>query len=265
MTTFQTLEIKEEDVKAIIYLNRPDVHNALNAVAITELKQAFKMLSANSTIRVILLTGRGRSFCAGADLNYMKEAAHFSYEQNLKDAEALAELFETIAFSPKPVIGLVNGTAIGGGVGIVASCDVLIAVERANFAFSEVNLGIIPAVISPHVIPKIGVANARQFFLTGAKFSALQAKEMGLISYIVESEDDLWKKASEIIKDLCTSAPQAISEAKELIRQVSKLPYEEAKKFTINKIADLRASKEGKEGIKAFLNKKRPYWYPETE
>ncbi|MFX1537052.1 MAG: enoyl-CoA hydratase-related protein [Promethearchaeota archaeon] len=266
MNSFKTIEIEKNRFKATIFLNRPEVHNALNNLTIAELKQAFQILEEDKEVRIIVLTGHGRSFCAGADLNYMKEAANFTHEQNLQDAQALADLFDTIAFSSKPVIGLVNGAAIGGGAGIVAACDILIAVEKAKFAFSEINLGIIPAVISPHVLPKIGVANARQFFITGARFSATEAKEMGLISYIVKTEEDLWKKANELIEDILTSAPQAISEAKQLIRNVSRAnSHEEVKKYTVNKIADLRASKEGKEGITAFLEKRKPFWYPKNE
>ncbi|MFX0117345.1 MAG: enoyl-CoA hydratase/isomerase family protein [Candidatus Hodarchaeota archaeon] len=242
-----------------IFLNRPEIHNAFNEQLIAELTTCFNDADKANDIRAIVLGGHGRSFCAGADLAWMKKSADFTYDENLEDAKALANLFATIDESRKPVIGRINGAAIGGGSGLVAACDITVAVERAKFAFSEINLGIVPAVISPYVLAKIGVANARELFLTGERFSATRAFQIGLVQYVVP-EKELDAKISDLLTSLRSSGPQAIPACKELIRTVAPMPKDQVKNYTIQLIAKLRTSEEGKEGIKSFLEKRKPEW-----
>jgi methylglutaconyl-CoA hydratase len=242
-----------------VFLNRPEVHNAFNEQVIAELTTCFNEADQATDIRAIVLGGHGRSFCAGADLTWMKKSADFTYEENLQDAEALANLFATIDTCSKPVIGRINGAAIGGGSGLVATCDVAVAVERARFAFSEINLGIIPAVISPYVLAKIGAANGRELFLTGERFPATRAHQIGLVQYVVP-EETLDERVNALLSALHSSGPKAIAACKELIQQVAPVPKEQAKDYTIEVIAKLRVSEEGIEGIRSFLEKRKPQW-----
>jgi methylglutaconyl-CoA hydratase len=242
-----------------VFLNRPEVHNAFNEQVIAELTTCFNEANDANDIRAIVLGGHGRSFCAGADLTWMKKSADFTYEENLQDAEALANLFATIDRSNKPVIGRINGAAIGGGSGLVATCDIAVAVERARFAFSEINLGIIPAVISPYVLAKIGAASGRELFLTGELFPATRALQIGLVQYVVP-EEMLDERVNALLSALHSSGPKAIAACKELIQQVAPVPKEQAKDYTIEVIAKLRVSEEGIEGIRSFLEKRKPQW-----
>ncbi|MFQ5978807.1 MAG: enoyl-CoA hydratase/isomerase family protein [Candidatus Heimdallarchaeota archaeon] len=262
MSSYNHLEIIRE-IKPLphlcVFLNRPEVHNAFNEELISELTACFTDANKANDIRAVILGGHGRSFCAGADLSWMRKSADFTYEENLEDAEALANLFATIDQSRKPVIGRINGAAIGGGSGLVAACDIAVAVERAKFGFSEINLGIIPAVISPYVLAKIGVANARELFLTGERFPAARAREIGLVQYVV-AEEELDKRISELLSALHSSGPQAIAACKELIKTVAPAPKNQVQSYTVQLIAKLRTSEEGKEGIMSFLEKRKPEW-----
>ncbi|MBP7997837.1 MAG: enoyl-CoA hydratase/isomerase family protein [Chloroflexi bacterium] len=244
-------------------LNRPESHNAFNPELIGELTLAFQAVSQDETVRVVVLTGRGRSFCAGADVNFMRAAADFTFAQNMSDGQAIFDLMNVVDSCPKPVIGRINGAAIGGGVGLVSCCDIVVAVERATFAFSEVRLGIIPAVISPFVLAKIGVAQGRELFLTGERFAAHHAQRLGLVHYLVADEVELDAKVQERIEQLLQAAPGAIAAAKNLIRTVAYQPKTTMRENTATLIAQRRASEEGREGMSAFLEKRKPGWQGE--
>jgi methylglutaconyl-CoA hydratase len=245
---------------ATVTLNRPDSHNAFNPRMIGEITAAFQSLGDNPDVRVIVLTGNGRSFCAGADVGYMRETADYTFEENVADGEAIFDLMQAVDGCPKAVVGRINGAAIGGGAGLTACCDIAIAVERAKFAFSEVRLGIVPAVISPFLVAKIGAANSREMFLTGERFLAPKALEIGLVQQVVPDEAALDSAVQERVEQLLMAAPGAQADAKKLIRTVSGQPKEAMRDFTTELIARRRASGEGREGMSAFLEKRRPEW-----
>jgi methylglutaconyl-CoA hydratase len=242
-----------------VALNRPTQHNALTPVLLEQLTAVFHHFSTRREIRVIVLTGNGRSFCAGADLKYMRAAADYDFAANVSDSKVIFDLMQTINNCPKPVIGRINGAAIGGGVGLVAVCDITVAVERARFAFSEVRLGVVPAVISPFVLAKIGTGHGRELFLTGERFDARRARQIGLVQQVV-AEDELDTAVSHYIEQLLRAAPAAQTVVKELIRTVVGRPPGEVRDFTANMIAQRRASDEGREGMSAFLEKRDPDW-----
>jgi methylglutaconyl-CoA hydratase len=255
----KTLVYEVKNNTARVILNRPEVHNAFNDTMINELSTIFDDIEKNSDIRVVVLTGEGKSFCAGADLNWMKRVKDYSYEENLKESLDLAEMLYKIYASPKPTIARVNGTAIGGGTGLVAVCDIAIASSKAKFSFSEVKLGLIPACISPYVIKKCGEGRCREFFLTGERMTADKACAAGLINQVVSLEE-IDKIIDEFVKQLISSGPEAIKKCKELLKRVPELSLEEAKKYTAEVIAQLRISDEGQEGMNSFLEKRRPKW-----
>ena len=259
MATQISVDYSFQDRVATVTLRRPEVHNAFNTQMIQELTQTFTTLSADERLHAVVLTGEGASFCAGADITMMRESVNFSEEQNLDDALRLADMLYTINTFPCPVIARVNGLALGGGVGLVSVCDIVIAVENARFAFSEVKLGIVPAVISPFALRKIGETAARALFVTGERFSAERAQRLGLVHAVVPRErlDDAVQKA---LHELLTSAPQAIRISKALAMDVGSMNYEEARQFTAATIARLRVSEEGQEGLRAFLEKRSPAW-----
>jgi methylglutaconyl-CoA hydratase len=254
-----TVQYGSNDKIATITLNRPQVRNALNPQLIQELTMIFTELSKDERLHGIILTGAGTVFCAGADINMMQETVSYTEEQNLEDAIQLANMLQIINTCPCPVIARINGDAIGGGVGLVSVCDIAIAAESVRFAFSEVRLGIAPAVISPYVIKKIGENMARVLFVTGERFSAARAHAFGLVHSIVPSEqlDDATQKA---VNELLHGAPQAIRACKALALRVGQMTYEQASQYTTTTIARLRVSAEGQEGLNAFLEKRTPYW-----
>ena len=250
---------------ATITLRRPEVHNAFNAQLITELITAFTELSEDEQLHAVILTGEGRSFSAGADLRDMQAAVHFSEEENMNDALRLADLLYTINTFPCAVVGRINGTAIGGGVGLVSVCDIVIAAESARFAFSEAKLGIAPAVISPYVVHKIGESHARVLFLTGERFSATRAREIGLVHAVVPLEN-LDEAVQKAVSELLTSGPQAIRACKTLALNVGSMDYQTARRYTAETIARLRVGTQGQEGLRAFLEKRTPNWIvPSTQ
>lgn len=257
--SYKTLLAEHKEAVARITLNRPEVHNAFNAVLITELTRAFEEVKADPSIRVVVLTGKGKSFCAGADLNWMREIVHYSFEQNLEESLQLAECLHTIFALPKPTVAMVNGTAIGGGNGLLAACDMAVAADEAVFGLSEVKIGLVPAAISPYVIRKIGESRAREYFLTGKRIPAKKAKEIGLVNDVVP-RPELENKVQELVDLLLTSGPEALASCKELIFKVPGMSLEEAKEFTARMIANLRVSAEGQEGMAAFLEKRKPGW-----
>lgn len=261
---YQTIQVERVSRVARVWLNRPEVHNAFNAVMIAELNRVFEEIRLDPEVRVAVLSGRGRSFCAGADLKWMREVIRYSYEQNLEESLQIAILHQKIFTLPKPVIALVNGTAIGGGTGFLSACDMAIASEDARFGLSEVKLGLVPAAISPYVIRKIGEARARQYFLTGKRIPASRALEIGLVNEMVPG-DRLEQAGEETIKRLLTSGPAALACCKELLLHVPNMSLEEAKGYTARMIADLRISEEGQEGMAAFLEKRPPAWAREID
>lgn len=259
MHDYETLDVECKEGVATVMLNRPDVFNAFNETQIEELTECFSHLSEDQSVYAVVLTGKGRHFCAGADLTWMQKVASYTRDDNITDSQKMACMFHTIDICSKPVVGRINGSAFGGGVGLVAVCDVAVCSEKAWFAFSEVNLGIVPAVISTYVIPKIGVSHARALFTTGARFSAEKAVKIGLVHEVCPLEE-LDVKTDEHITLLRTSGPQAVKAAKGLIQTWSQLQKDEFRDYTAELIADLRASQEGKEGIRAFLEKRKPVW-----
>jgi len=256
---FESLLVERDIGVTTITLNRPELHNAFNETMIAELHRAFTEFGREADTRVIVLTGAGESFCAGADLNWMKRVASYSPAQNKADALKLHKMLLAVYRCPKPVIARVNGATIGGGTGLLAAVDMAFADSAAGFGFSEVRLGLIPAVISPFVIRKIGEGNAREFFLTGERFSALKAQEMGLIQYQGNPEY-LHEKMEEKLHMLQQGGPGALAACKQLIEKIGGEDLEKVGGFTSTQIARLRSSSEGKEGIVAFLTKRKPNW-----
>ncbi|MCK4404751.1 MAG: enoyl-CoA hydratase/isomerase family protein [candidate division Zixibacteria bacterium] len=258
-TRFETILYSTENKIGKVYLNRPEVHNAFNEVMIAELTEIFKKISEDELVRVVVLTGNGKSFSAGADLNWMKKMINYSYEQNLDDSLKLAELFYLMYSLPKPIIARVNGAAIGGGTGLVAVCDIAIASENAKFSLSEVKLGLVPACISPYVIRKVGEGRCREFFLTGERLTAHRALEAGLVNQVVplgELDQAVQEKANQLI----SSGPSALAMCKELLKSVPGMDFEKAKTYTADMIAQMRIGDEGQEGMNSFLEKRKPKW-----
>lgn len=245
---------KEKGVKEV-WLNRPELHNAFNAELIEEMISLFESFNDE---RLIILSGKGSSFCAGADLNWMKAMKDYSKEENFQDSKRLAKMFSTINDCNIPVIGRINGHALGGGVGLVSVCDYAIASQTALMGFTEVRLGLIPAVISPYCISKIGESNARAWMLSGERFSAEEAKRMGLVHEVC-SESELNTKIEDIKKKFLAAGPVAAKEAKKLIRGVVK-NLKSSEDFACQMISERRISQEGQEGMRALLQKDKPQW-----
>ncbi|UDF03248.1 enoyl-CoA hydratase/isomerase family protein [Asticcacaulis sp. AND118] len=242
---------------ARLTLNRPDRHNAFDEAMIDDLTQIFSVLGDNPAVRVVVLNGAGESFCAGGDLNWMQRAAQKTEAENEADALALATMLHTLNTCPKPVIGLIHGACFGGGVGLAACCDMVVAAPDARFGLTEVRLGLIPAAISPFVVAKIGAA-ARRYFLTGERFSADEARRIGLVHEVKAGLD---AAAAPLIDGLLASGPQAVADAKALIGDVTGRTIDnELLRLTARRIAARRASDEGREGIAAFLEKRKPGW-----
>lgn len=258
--TFERLEVEIEGPVARVWLNRPDLRNAFDGLMVSELRRAIFDLHEVEAVRVIVLGGRGPAFCAGADLEWMKAMAAFSREENLREAQAMADLFFTVYESPKPVVARVHGAALGGGAGLVAAADVPVAALGTQFGFTEVRLGILPAVISPYVLRKIGLSAARELFLTGERFEAVKAQEIGLVRAAVPPED-LDAAVDARVQELLKAGPQAMAQAKELIEEVSFRRIEDVQRYTVEAIADIRVSPEGQEGLNAFLEKRKPSWH----
>ena len=246
---------KEQGVKEV-WMNRPELHNAFNAELIEEMISLFESFKDE---RLIILSGHGSSFCAGADLNWMKAMKDYSREENFKDAKRLARMFAAINECDVPIIGRINGHALGGGVGLVSVCDYVVAVEDALMGFTEVRLGLIPAVISPYCISKVGESNARAWMLSGERFNAVEAKRMGLVHETVVLATDLDAKIEEVKKKFLAAGPIAAKEAKKLIRGVMK-NLKNSEDFTCNMITERRVSAEGQEGMRALLAKDKPAW-----
>lgn len=242
-----------------IILNRPELHNAFNDDMITGLIKAFEDIEKDESLRLVTITGEGKSFCAGADLNWMKKMVSYSAEENLQDSKALAKLFESINNCRLPVLAKVNGAALGGGTGVVAACDFVLSAKSAKFGFTEVRLGLIPAVISPFVIAKIGESNARAWFLSGERFSAEKAMDMGLVHEVCPL-DSLDIEFEGFVEKFLKAGPLAAVEAKSLIKKVLNLNEQAATDLTCKTISRIRTSAEGQEGMQALLDKRKANW-----
>ncbi len=246
---------------AVVTLNRPDLHNAFNAEVIERLSDIFADLAKQDGVRLVLIDGAGKSFSAGADLEWMQAAADYTEHENYKDAMDMAEMFHRLRSLPQPSIALVHGPALGGGLGLVAAADIAIATNDALFGLTEVRLGLVPAVISPYVIEAMGPRAARRYFLTGEKFGPDEAMRLGLVHMVVNGKQELSQAAEKLVSAILECAPGAIARAKKLIGANSReFPDHELRAATARFIAEARASAEGKEGITAFLTKRKPNW-----
>jgi methylglutaconyl-CoA hydratase len=260
MKKYTHIEFELSDQVGVLWFNRPEVHNALNAEMIAEIIDFFRSEEHYAEARFIVLRGRGKSFCAGADLNYMKGIAEYGFEENYQDSLKLAKCFHVIYSCPKPTIAVVHGAAIGGANGILAACDMVYCTHETKFAFSEVKLGIAPATISPYVIKRIGERGARDLMITGRRFLGDEAEKYGLVNKSL-AEEELEAYLEKIQKQLMTSGPDAMKACKQLIFNVcNELSFEESIDYTAKLIAELRASKEGQEGMASFLEKRKPGW-----
>ena len=250
----------DEHGRATLTMNRPEIHNAFDEQLIADLHRELKELESNPLVRVVILAASGKSFSAGGDLNWMRRMADYSRQENLTDALALADMLKTLNELSKPTIALVQGAAYGGGVGLVACCDIAIATPRAKFCISEVKLGMIPAVISPYVVEALGSRAARRYAQTAEVFYTAEAYRLGLVHEIVE-ERELEHRATEISDSILKNGPVAVTAAKKMVAAVARGPLDQAMiTNTAERIADIRASDEGKEGLNAFLEKRQPAW-----
>jgi methylglutaconyl-CoA hydratase len=257
--SYSHLSRTDEGPVATVALSRPEARNALNAALISEVTRCFEELAEDESVHAVVLTGEAPTFCAGADVGYMRDTAGFSYEENLEDARRLADMFLAVDDLPKPVVAKVRGAAIGGGVGLVAAADVAVAEEGTRFAFSEVHLGIAPATIAPFVVRKIGYSRARALFLTGERFDAVRAREIGLAHEVVP-EEELDATVERMVAQLLQGGPAAQAAIKELLRQIEATEPMEALGIMTQLIAELRVGEEGQEGLGAFLEKREPFW-----
>jgi len=258
--SFNTLNITREGKTATVTLNRPDTRNAFNEETIAEITRAFRELGADDDLRAIVLAASGPAFCAGADLNWMKKMAGYTHAENHADALQLAQMLRTIYLCPKPVVARVQGDCYAGGMGLVAACDIVVAVDEANFCLSEVKLGLIPATISPYVIKAMGENASRRYFLTAERFSASEALRIGFAHEVVAA-GALDAKVAEIVKALVNNSPHAVRQAKALVRDVVGQTVDDALLAdTAERIAHIRASEQGREGVASFLEKRKPNW-----
>lgn len=256
---FETIIYTTNKNVAYVTLNRPEVHNAFNDTMLTELTNLFTQIAKDNNIRIVVITGNGKSFCAGADVNWMKKIVNYTYEENIKDSNKIADCMYALYTLPQPTIARVNGHAIGGGMGFVGTCDIVISVDTAQFSLSEVKIGLVPACISPYIIRKVGEGGCREFFITGERLTAEKALKAGLVNSVVPIEK-LDSAVEEIVNRLLSSGPNAIASCKELLRNVPQMNLEDAKEYTVKVIAKLRVSEEGQEGMNAFLEKRKPKW-----
>jgi methylglutaconyl-CoA hydratase len=256
---YETITFDARGPAVWITLNRDDVRNAFNGRMLDELLAAFEAAPEVAGARVVVLTGVGSAFCAGADLNWMRAVRAFTYEQNLAESNKVAAVMRAVYDCPLPTIARVNGPAIGGGAGLVACCDLAVAAASARFSLSEVKLGLIPSCISPYVIKKIGEGPAREFFLTGERIDAAKAQAIGFVNDVAPG-GELDNVVAKWISQLVTSGPAAITKCKELIRNVPHMSLDDAGPYTAEMIAEMRVSAEGQEGMAAFLEKRKPKW-----
>lgn len=257
--TYTTIETEQHYHIATVWLNRPDVRNALNDTMIAELIHAFETLGGDEAVRVITLRGRGKVFCAGADLKWMKATSTSGYKESLEENRQLARCFQTVYNTPKPTIAVVHGAAMGGANGLIAACDFAYAADDTLFAFSEVRLGLVPATIAPYILKRIGEAKAKELMLTGRQFHAKEATQAGLINQVLQ-EMELESKVAELIQELLKAGPVSIAACKQLLHRLSVKELEAVIPDTIEAIARARSSAEGQEGMQAFFEKRKPNW-----
>jgi methylglutaconyl-CoA hydratase len=262
---FQTLQVARDSRGVLtVSLNRPDVRNAFNDVVMDELAEAFGKLALEAATRAVVLKGEGPAFCAGGDLNWMKKAVDFDFAANLHDTRKLAKMFALLNECPKPVIGLVHGAAIGGGVGLVSICDIVIASTETQFSLSEVRLGIVPACIGPFVLAKIGASHARGLFMSAERFTAEKAKAIGLVHEVVADAAALQAACERVLGNVLQCGPNAMAVAKKLVLDLSwpekRAEHPDCLEYVADTLAHLRISAEGQEGVKAFLEKRKPNW-----
>lgn len=261
---YTNLKLEKDGPALRIVLDRPDARNAFDDVVIEELTRAFHAAAVEPGVRAVVLSGEGPSFCAGADVAWMRKAGGYTKAENEADAERMAQMLRAIDACPRPVVALAHGAAIGGGVGLVAAADIAIAAEGTVFSLAEVKLGILPSVITPYVLRAIGPRYARDLFLTGDRFDAREALRIGLVHQVVSAQE-LRAAGERKVESLLSSAPEAVAAAKGLIEQVAGKSPTEAMALTVRTIAERRASEEAREGLTAFLEKRRPAWAPERK
>lgn len=259
ISRFKFLEVRRDGPVEYLTLNRPEVRNAFNEHVIQELTAWAAAVGADKGVRVVVLAGAGSAFCAGADLTWMAGMASYTHAENVRDATAMATMYSAIDRLPIALIGRVHGAALGGGAGLAALCDIVVADEHAVFGFTEVKLGIVPAVVSPYVLAKIGASAARELFLTGMRFDAARAKEIGLVHAVVTG-DQMDRRVAEYVQEILSAAPEAIATAKELLKNIAGRPAQDMIALTADTIAARRASPEGQEGMRAFLDKRKATW-----
>lgn len=260
MMNYQTIELQRDGHCATVWLNRPDVRNAFDDAMIAELTQAFTLLGNDPQVRVIVLAARGSVFCAGADLHWMKAMAGYNEAENRADAARLAQMLQAIYACSKPVIAKVQGDCYGGGVGLVAACDIAVAADAVQFCLSEVKIGLIPATIAPYVVRAMGARAAHRYVLTAERFSAQQAHAFGFAHAVVNLAT-LDAKVAELVHALLAASPHALQEAKRLLQDVAGAELHEGLiADTVERIAAIRSSEEGREGVQAFLEKRKPGW-----
>lgn len=258
-SSLNTIFIEKVKTTLIVKLNRPEVHNAFNPEMIDEIDLVLNEVESDSEIRSLIFTGNGKSFSAGADLNWMSEMINYTYEENIRDSEKIASLFKKIYLVKKPVISAVNGASIGGGMGFIATSDIVIASKEARFGLSEVRIGLIPAVISTYLLKKSPSGKLKELFLTGRRFSPEKALDAGLINEVVSGKD-LIEHAIGIAEEFSNTGPYAIEMCKELFEKVPGMNLEEASQYTSDVLAKLRTGKEAQEGMRSFLEKRKPSW-----
>jgi methylglutaconyl-CoA hydratase len=255
-----TLDISRDGAVARVFLNRPDVRNAFNDAVIAELTAAFRGLGTDASVRAIVLGGHGKAFCAGGDLNWMRAMADYSWQQNRADAQALADMLWTLYTCPVPVVGRVHGDCYAGGVGLASVCDVLVAAEGMHFCLSEAKLGLLPATIGPYVVRALGQQASRRYFVTAERFSAAEAHRLGFVHELAHPET-IDATVDAIVQTLVANGPAAVRASKQLVRDLAGAPLTaELRADTARRIADIRASDEGRDGVQAFLHKRKPSW-----
>lgn len=256
---YEHLRVERRGIAAYVTLSRPEVHNAFNEHLIAELRGVFELLDGDDTLRAIVLRGEGRNFCAGADLTWMGASLNYTHDENIADALRMSDMFRAIDTCRHPVVGRIQGFALGGGSGLAAVCDLVVAAEDAMFGFTEARLGIAPAVISPFVVKKIGESAARALFITAERFDAARAQAIGLVHKVVPA-DQLDATVEKVLRDIGQSGPMGVRAAKLMARTVTLLSPDAARETTAATIAGLRTSAEGQEGIRAFLEKRKAAW-----
>lgn len=257
--SYDTLIVEHNEQYAVVSLNRIDIHNAYNDILINELYDVFNFLKEDRRIRVVVLTGCGETFCSGADLNWLKNMINTTYRQNLEESLTLAQLMFFLFTFPKPIIAKINGSAFGSGIGLMAVCDIIIADNDAKFGFTEVSLGLVPAIVSPYIINRIGESMARALFITGDIIDAERAYQIGLVNFIVPNyklDDFVEEKINTIIKN----APDAVRIAKEMTFKVAHAKFPEIQGYITELFSNIKISTEGQEGMKAFIEKRKPKW-----